>query len=82
MAVRNGEIDEKVWYRNERFFCVDGSWFFSTREGTEIGPYTTRLGASNGLQLYVHYMQASPPQGQEYASKIAKQGLWATTLWH
>ncbi|WP_185233086.1 DUF6316 family protein [Teredinibacter franksiae] len=82
MLVREGEVHEKVWYRSERFFCADGQWFFSTREGDDIGPYSSRLSAANGLQLYVHYMEENPEQGQEYARKIAKQGLWATTLWH
>lgn len=82
MDVRTGESDSKVWYRSERYFYVDGSWYFSTREGIDIGPYSSRLAASNGLSLFIHYMQANPEQGKQYASKIAKQGLWATTLWH
>ncbi|SMF20880.1 hypothetical protein SAMN02745866_01312 [Alteromonadaceae bacterium Bs31] len=82
MHLRNGEAQDKVWYRSERFFCVDGSWFFSTREGVDIGPYASRHSANNGLMLYVHYMQACPEQGREYAGKIAKQGLWATTFCH
>jgi len=82
MNMRSGEIEVKVRFRSERFFCVDGDWFFSTREGCDIGPYSSRLSASNGLILYIHYMEANPKQGQQYASKIAKQGLWATTLCH
>lgn len=82
MTIRAGEDTSKVWYRSDRFFCVDGSWYFSTREGVDIGPYSTRLAASNGLALYIHYMDANPEQGKQYACKIAKQGLWATTFWH
>lgn len=36
--VRHGE-KEKNWRRSERFFEVDGVWFFSTREGINVGPY-------------------------------------------
>jgi len=37
-SVRRGE-KEKNWLRSERFFEVDGVWFFSTREGINLGPY-------------------------------------------
>ena len=36
--VREGE-DHRKWYRSDRFFQVDGVWFFSTREGIDVGPY-------------------------------------------
>lgn len=36
--VRNGE-PQKHWYRSNRFFQVEGIWFFSTREGLDVGPF-------------------------------------------
>ena len=36
--VRQGEA-QKHWYRSERFFQVDGIWFFTTRENIDVGPY-------------------------------------------
>lgn len=82
MDVRKGETQEKVWYRSERYFTVDGSWYFSTREGVDVGPYSSRLAAANGLMLYIQYMQTNPEQGKSYASKIARQGVWSTTFCH
>lgn len=82
MNARRGELVDKVWYRSERFFCVDGKWYFSTREGTDVGPYANRSAAASGLILYIQYMQTNPEQGQLYASKIARRGLWETTLYH
>ena len=35
----------KSWFRSNRLFSVDGAWYFSTREGMEIGPYDTRRDA-------------------------------------
>jgi len=82
MHVREGESQAKVWYRSERFFCVDGKWFFSTREGVDVGPYSSRYSANNGLSLYVHFMQTDPHKGKDYASRIARDGLWSTHYWH
>jgi hypothetical protein len=36
--VRHGE-EHRNWYRSDRFFQVEGVWFFSTREGIDVGPY-------------------------------------------
>lgn len=36
--VRQGETQKK-WYRSNRFFQVQGIWFFSTREGIDVGPF-------------------------------------------
>lgn len=38
VRVRAGEHD-KVWYRSGRFFRIDNVWFFSTREGIDVGPF-------------------------------------------
>lgn len=35
-----------------RFFCQDGQWWFSTREGEE-GPFNSREHAEEGMQRYV-----------------------------
>ncbi len=32
----------KHWFRSERLFTVDGFWYFSTREGLDLGPYESR----------------------------------------
>ncbi|WNO09486.1 DUF6316 family protein [Teredinibacter sp. KSP-S5-2] len=77
---RNGE-QQQTWFRTDRFFVVDGDWYFSTREGHDIGPYGTRKLAESGLKVYIKCMQ-SPEPNVFWASEMAKKGLWATTLYH
>ncbi|WP_198292182.1 DUF6316 family protein [Teredinibacter turnerae] len=74
MNVRRGESEDRVWYRSERFFRADGQWYFSTREGVEVGPYPSRSSAANGLKLYIRYMQVNPMQGALYASARRRAG--------
>lgn len=42
--VREGE-PQKHWYRSDRFFQVDGVWFFATREGIDVGPFNSEADA-------------------------------------
>lgn len=35
----------RAWFRADRVFAMNGQWFFSTREGIEIGPYLTHVEA-------------------------------------
>ena len=80
MCVRTGEESE-TWYRSDRFFTVDGEWYFTTREGQDVGPFLTRGAAVNGLGVYIRLMQ-DPKNGGVYAQKIVTQGLWQRTLFH
>lgn len=78
MAIRNGE-EEKTWFRTDRFFCVDNKWYFSTREGTSIGPYHTKEDARQGMALYVEHMTKTGGEGESVAHKIATSGRWSAT---
>ena len=40
-SVRNDER-AKNWFRADRIYNVSSEWFFSTREGIQIGPFPTR----------------------------------------
>ncbi|MBM4202610.1 MAG: hypothetical protein FJ194_00475 [Gammaproteobacteria bacterium] len=33
------------WFRSDRVFVMNGWWYFSAREGIELGPYATHLEA-------------------------------------
>jgi len=50
---RKGERGE-IPYRSGRFFSADGSWFFATREGDNVGPFETLQMARSGLVDYGH----------------------------
>ncbi len=78
---RKDDEVEKTRYRSNRFFVVDGDWYFTTREGHDIGPYGNRISASSGLDVYIRCMKL-PEANVFYASDMAKKGVWATTLYH
>jgi len=50
---RKGERGE-IPYRSGRFFSAEGSWFFATREGDNVGPFETLQLARSGLVDYGH----------------------------
>jgi len=77
MDVRSGE-QQKAWYRSNRFFKVNGDWYFSTREKMDVGPFTTVESAMTGLSLFIENMQAAKPC-LETAASIAVNGAWSWT---
>ncbi len=48
----------RVWARSDRLFEQAGSWHFYTREGTVEGPFNSRTGALERLEVYIHLMQS------------------------
>ena len=48
---RKGETGA-VPYRSGRFFSAEGSWFFATREGDDLGPFDSLQQARAGLVAY------------------------------
>ena len=49
---RQGEAGSAP-FRTGRFFSVNGNWYFSTREGTDCGPYRNRSEAEAALSNLV-----------------------------
>ncbi len=58
---REGE-EGPVPNRGERFFQLNNDWFFATREGSMVGPYSTRDSAGLGLTDYVDFIRLSKPR--------------------
>lgn len=54
--VRDGE-PSRMWFRTSRFFLVDEAWFFSTREGIDVGPYATREEAERDASRLLEILQ-------------------------
>jgi hypothetical protein len=54
MSVRTGE-ENKCWFRSERFTHVNDVWFFTTREFTEEGPFSSKQDAEMELLLYIRH---------------------------
>ena len=65
--VRGGE-DYKRWYRAERFFQVDGVWFFSTREGIDVGPFDSEIDAKKHERRLVSLLIKT--KGPEEANRV------------
>jgi len=40
-------------FRNERFFCVNGVWYFETRGGHQQGPFSDKREMEGELLLYI-----------------------------
>lgn len=57
---RNGE-NAAVPLRTDRFFAVNSSWFFTTREGVDIGPFATKEDAYNGLIDFIDFVERADP---------------------
>ena len=55
MEYRNGE-DTAMHFRSERFYAINCEWFFTTREGREIGPFQTHQEAEVELMLYIRHL--------------------------
>jgi hypothetical protein len=52
MKRKSDEKDVTV-FRTDRFFLSDGKWFFTTREGANLGPYDTREDAERALMKHL-----------------------------
>ena len=70
--VRKSDEKNKVHYRaKDRFFCLDGHWYFLTREGNR-GPFDSREEAETELKLYADTMEfiddneSSLPSGTDW----------------
>ncbi|HEY9035577.1 MAG TPA: DUF6316 family protein [Pseudomonadales bacterium] len=58
---RDGE-DGPVPIRSGRFYCENGQWFFTTREGKPIGPFHTKEEAEHALIAFLDFIQCATPE--------------------
>ena len=49
---RAGE-NRSIPFRNERYFCVNGVWYFETRGGKQEGPFSTKTDMKGELLMYI-----------------------------
>ncbi len=57
--VRSGE-EAKVWYRSDRVFHSDGAWYFHTREGVDIGPFSCHFDAELESSILINKLRETP----------------------
>lgn len=58
---RAGEAGS-VPVRHNRFFVVNGDWYFKTREGAPMGPFDDRREAEQGLYDFIEFMTLAEPK--------------------
>ncbi|HEA51595.1 hypothetical protein LCGC14_1676810 [marine sediment metagenome] len=61
--VRSGE-EGHTPFRSGRFFCVGSTWYFTTREGFDSGPFATKARAETGLNRFLHIVRLLPAEPQ------------------
>ncbi|MEM7098008.1 MAG: DUF6316 family protein [Pseudomonadota bacterium] len=47
------KTEKQVWRRTKRFFNHEGKWYFQTREGVDVGPYTSFLDAEIEVNILI-----------------------------
>jgi hypothetical protein len=50
---RKSDDKERTVFRTDRFFVSDGKWFFTTREGGNLGPFDSQEAAQDALVQYL-----------------------------
>lgn len=50
---RHGETHNPVSFRSSRLFSVGNMWYFSTREGSQQGPFFSRQVAEMAVKNYI-----------------------------
>lgn len=54
--MRESDSTDQTYFRSgDRVFCLNGKWFYQTRE-VDHGPFATREAAERDLQRYVDEM--------------------------
>lgn len=55
--------------RTGRYIQKDGYWYYTTREGVDIGPFDSRDDAEIGVGEFIEFIQAS----EYHVSDVLKQ---------
>lgn len=58
---RSGE-EGPVPSRSDRFYVFENEWFFTTREGSPVGPFATHESANYGLKDYLDFIALAKPK--------------------
>lgn len=74
MTIRLGEQGQPP-ERHERYFEQDNYWYYTTREGVNIGPFDNRSDAAVGCSDFIDFICVSDPSFsstlQQYSQHVA-----------
>ena len=59
-VVREGEVPQTWYRRNERIFRNENGWYIRTREGVDVGPYPCRFDAEIEYESLISKLQNVP----------------------
>ncbi|WP_460224486.1 DUF6316 family protein [Aurantivibrio infirmus] len=57
---RTGE-QGKLPERNDRYYMKEEYWYYTTREGVDIGPFDSLDDATNGASEFIDFISAVEP---------------------
>jgi hypothetical protein len=57
-AKRQSDLQQRAWFRADRFFQHEGQWYFHTREGSMEGPFADRFAARERMESYIKAMNS------------------------
>lgn len=63
---RADDPNETTRFRSDRYFVVDKKWYFTTREGTNEGPFDSAEAARQGLARYLMDRGLSPSRNEPW----------------
>ena len=67
---RNGEAEARH-IRANRYFCISGQWFFSTREYLQVGPFLTKDDATIELSFFLRHRDEWGGYARQYMSDFS-----------
>jgi hypothetical protein len=63
---RESDPKELTVFRSDRYFVVDGKWYFTTREGTNEGPFKRADDAKRELTRYLMDKGINPASAEPW----------------
>ena len=73
MKYRDGEAPKSHYRADDRCFMSNGKWFFSTREGIDVGPYASREAAEFAIARLIKQLDGVTEADE--AVKVVRQFL-------
>lgn len=73
---RNGEHGV-IPGRNDRFFCKDDYWYYTTREGVDIGPFDSMNEAMKGAEELIKFITGEEPAFSETLQRYSQKSQTA-----
>jgi len=68
---RVGE-EERNWFRSDRIYNLNNKWYFTTREGDELGPFNNHDGVEKAIRDFVDVIKKEGLFAAEFAVHFRK----------